>query len=87
MITNNHLTTIIMNTVLISIARENNEKIFQNFLILLKYLLEPLKQIPNREKEKEFLIHSSDIYNMLFSNFFLKSTSVQLKILHFTLEV
>ena len=76
-----------MNTVLLNIARESNEKIFQNFLILLKYLLEPSKQISTAEKEKELLICSSDVYDMLFSNFYLESTSVQTNILHFTLEV
>lgn len=76
-----------MNTVLLNIARESNEKIFQNFLILLKYLLEPSKQTSTLEREKELLICSSDVYDMLFSNFYLESKSVQTNILHFTLEV
>lgn len=100
---NKFLTNLLIKQVFASIVREKSDKFFQNFLKLLKHTLEPKMVATNSQaimeatavtetaehvnKSAELFIRSCDVYELLFSNFFIKSDSIQMGFLAYTLEV
>lgn len=77
------LTIMVTKDLFINIMKENNQKYFQNFLTLLKYLIET-EFSGNRV---ENLIHSSDVYETIVSSFFSASRSISISVFCSTLLV
>lgn len=83
MISNKFLTIIITKDLFINIMKENCQKYFQNFLNLLKHLIETKFS----GSQDENLIHTSDVYDCIVSSFYSTSRSISIKVFSSTLLV